>query len=147
MFAPPLEHESCLICLWIISAQHRATTKRTLNPGLFKEWRFKGFSSTILEGGKCPSQEYKKRTSLVAEWKRIHLPMQGTWVQSLVWEDSTHPGATETLCHNYGACALEPESGSYWAHVLQLLKTKCSEPVLHNKRSHCDEQPAPCNKE
>ena len=29
--------------------------------------------------------------SLVVQWLGIHLPMQGTWVQSLskVWEDST----------------------------------------------------------
>ena len=30
------------------------------------------------------------RTSLVAQWIRIHLPMQGTWVPSLIWEIS-HP--------------------------------------------------------
>ena len=29
------------------------------------------------------------RTSLVAQWLRICLPLQGTWVQSLVWEDPT----------------------------------------------------------
>ena len=29
------------------------------------------------------------RTSLVAQWLRISLLMQGIWVQSLVWEDST----------------------------------------------------------
>ena len=27
--------------------------------------------------------------SLVVQWLRIHLPMQGTQVQSLVWEDPT----------------------------------------------------------
>ena len=32
---------------------------------------------------------------------RIHLPMQGTWVQSLVWEDPICHGATKPLCHNY----------------------------------------------
>ena len=26
--------------------------------------------------------------SQVAQWQRIHLPMQETWVQSLGWEDS-----------------------------------------------------------
>ena len=31
-------------------------------------------------------------TSLVAQWL-IHLPMQGTWVQSLVQEDTTCDGA------------------------------------------------------
>ena len=29
------------------------------------------------------------------------LPMLGTWVCSLVWEDPTCRGATKPLCHNY----------------------------------------------
>ena len=29
--------------------------------------------------------------------RNSHLPMQGTWVQSLVWEEFTCPGATK-LC-------------------------------------------------
>ena len=29
-------------------------------------------------------------TSLVVQWLRIHLPMQGTWVQSLVGELRSH---------------------------------------------------------
>ena len=40
-------------------------------------------------------------TSLVAQWFRIHLPMQGTWVQALVREDPTCLGATKPLRHNY----------------------------------------------
>ena len=30
-----------------------------------------------------------ERTSLLAQWLRIYLPMQGTQVQSLVWDDPT----------------------------------------------------------
>ena len=41
------------------------------------------------------------RTSLVAQWIRIYLPMQGTWVQSLISEDPTCLGATKPVCHNY----------------------------------------------
>ena len=67
------------------------------------------------------------RTSLVAQWLRIHLPMQGTRVQALVWEDPTCHGATKPTCHNYWACALEPVSHSYWARVPQLLKPARSE--------------------
>ena len=40
-------------------------------------------------------------TSLVAQWLRIRLPMQGTWVQALVWDDPTCRGATKPVCHNY----------------------------------------------
>ena len=47
---------------------------------------------------------------------RIHLPRQGTQVQSLLWEESTGRMASKL-----SACALEP--------------------VLCNKRSHCNEDP------
>ena len=74
--------------------------------------------------------------SLVVQWLRIHLPMQGTRVRVLVWEDPTCRGVTKPVCPNYWACALEPASHNYWAHVPQLLKPLHLEPVLCNKRSH-----------
>ena len=40
-------------------------------------------------------------TSLVAQWLRIHLPMQGTRVQALDLEDPTCHGATGPVHHNY----------------------------------------------
>ena len=40
-------------------------------------------------------------TSLVAQWLRIRLPMQETWVRALVWEDPTCYGATKPVRHNY----------------------------------------------
>ena len=39
--------------------------------------------------------------SLVGQWLRICLPMQGTRVRVLVWEDRTCPGATKPVSHNY----------------------------------------------
>ena len=42
-----------------------------------------------------------KRASLVAQWLRICLLMQGTWVRALVWEDPTCRGAARPLSHNY----------------------------------------------
>ena len=39
--------------------------------------------------------------SLVAQWLRICLSMQGTWVRALVWEDPTCHGATRPVSHNY----------------------------------------------
>ena len=39
--------------------------------------------------------------SLVAQWLRICLLMQGTWVRALVWEDPTCRGATRPVSHNY----------------------------------------------
>ena len=41
------------------------------------------------------------RASLVAQWLRIHLPLQGTRVQALAWEDPTCRGATKPVRHNY----------------------------------------------
>ncbi|KAJ8787577.1 hypothetical protein J1605_022892 [Eschrichtius robustus] len=40
-------------------------------------------------------------TSLVAQWLRIRLPVQGTQVRALVWEDPTCHGATKPVHHNY----------------------------------------------
>ncbi|KAJ8786202.1 hypothetical protein J1605_006422 [Eschrichtius robustus] len=39
--------------------------------------------------------------SLVVQWLRIYLPMQGTRVRALVWEDPTCRGATKPMRHNY----------------------------------------------
>ena len=37
----------------------------------------------------------------------IHLPMQGTWVPSLIQEDPTHHWAAKPMRHNYWACVLQ----------------------------------------
>ena len=55
----------------------------------------------------------KKRTSLVAQWLRIRLPVQGTRVWALVWEDPTCRRATKPVRHNYWACTLEPACHNY----------------------------------
>ena len=86
-------------------------------------------------------------TSLVAQWFRIRLPMQGTWVRALVREDPTCHRATKPRCHNYWACALEPTSHNYWAHMPQLQKPVHLEPRLHNRRGHRSEKPVHHNKE
>ena len=39
--------------------------------------------------------------SLVAQWLRIHLPMQGTRVRALLREDPTCCRATKPMRHNY----------------------------------------------
>ena len=45
------------------------------------------------------------RASLVAQWLRVCLLVQETWVRALVWEDPTCRGATGPVSHNYWACA------------------------------------------
>ena len=39
--------------------------------------------------------------SLVVQWLRICLLMQGTWVRALVWEDPTCHAAMRPVSHNY----------------------------------------------
>ena len=61
----------------------------------------------IEEYFKCKKWSNKKTglwASLVAHWLRIRLPMQGTRVRALVWEDPTCRGATWPVSHNYWAC-------------------------------------------
>ena len=62
------------------------------------------------------------------------LPVQGTWVRFLVWEDSTCLGAAKFVSHNFSA------------HVLQIPKPMSLELVLGNKRSHRNEKPVHCNR-
>ena len=50
-------------------------------------------------------KESPEGASLVAQWLRICLLMQGTRVRALVWEDPTCCGATRPVNRNYWACA------------------------------------------
>ena len=61
------------------------------------------------------------RASLVAQWLRICLLMQGTQVRALVWEDPTCRGATRPVSQTTEPVSLEP--------------------VLRNKRGHDSERP------
>ena len=54
-----------------------------------------------IEAQKIGFRNAMQGTSLVVQWLRIRLPMQGTWVQALVWENPTCRGATELVHHNY----------------------------------------------
>ena len=59
-----------------------------------------------------------KRKALPKKWywglpwwlsgRRICLPVQETWVQSLVQEDPTCHRKAKLMCHNYRTCPLEP---------------------------------------
>ena len=46
-------------------------------------------------------QDREIRTSLVAQWLRIRLPIQGTRVRALGREDPTRRKATEPMHHSY----------------------------------------------
>ena len=89
----------------------------------------------------------------------IHLLMQGTWVRSLVREDST------CLCsYAHVPRLLSPYSGLHMPYLLSQSATTtdahaptahapqqespCStakEPILHSKRAHTPQQESPCS--
>ena len=96
-------------------------------------------SSIKVTCGKChpkkwPGKERQVQASLVAQWLRIHLSMQGTRVWALVREDPTCCGTTKPVYHNY------------WAWVPPLLMPVRLEPKLCNKRNHRN-KPAHPNEE
>ena len=81
---------------------------------------------------KCfPSQTVRVGISPVRQWLRICLSMQGTWVWSLVREDSTCCWATKPMCHNYWvhmptAHAPQREKPPQWeTHAPQLERSPC----------------------
>ena len=84
---------------------------------------------------KWSSAEPRSGTSLVVQWVRIHLPMRGTWVHSLVQEDP--------VCHG----ATKPRSHSYWACGAQWLRPKPLQPELCKKRGPRNKKPERCNQE
>ena len=60
-------------------------------------------------------RNHRAGTSLVAQWLRVCLPMQKTWVRALVREDPACHRATGPTCHNYWARTQEPACHSYWS--------------------------------
>ena len=61
------------------------------------EKKFRGGKKATLNSIKF---NYTLGASLVVQWLRIHLPMQGTWIRALVQEDPTCCGATKPMCQN-----------------------------------------------
>ena len=65
--------------------------------------RATGIYSWILNSGVtskvCVSSKMVLGASLVAQWLRVCLPMRGTRVRALVWEDPTCRGATGPVSH------------------------------------------------
>ena len=65
--------------------------------------------------------------SLVVQWLRIRLAIQGTWVQSLVWEDPT-------CCRAAKPVRLEPVSTVKEATTMRspcsAMKAQCSQKVM-----------------
>ena len=89
--------------------------KKVIAQDIYTESDSQGGKQISAGSQQCVLNKYLFRISLVAQWLRILLPMQGTRVQALVQEDLTCRGATKPVRHNYWDCALEPTSHSYWS--------------------------------
>ena len=78
-------------------------------------WKHKRpqIAKTILRKRSYSHQNSMVGTSLMEQWLRICLPMQGMRVQALDREDPTCRRATKPMRHNYLTCALEPVSHNY----------------------------------
>ena len=55
----------------------------------------------------------------MVEWIRICVSMQGTQIQSLVWEDSTCYGATKAIATNSSAHVLQRPKLGTWSRCWQ----------------------------
>ena len=91
----------------------------SVTPVLLDTWGLMTNSNWIL-----PSEDLHSRlrlwTAVGVQWVRIHLPMQGTWVRSLVREDLT--------CHGPQLLSLSSRAGEP-----QPLKPECRESVRQEK--------------
>ena len=96
--------------------------------------------------------KYTKKYTLGAflvQWLRIHLPIQGTPVQSLVLEDPICCGATKPASHNYWACALHQEKSRQWeAHALQwrVNPSHCNQRKPAARKTQCSQKEISKNK-
>ena len=98
-------------------------THRVRNSYFYSLNKKKPKTSAQLRPEWCSKQSRERGTSLVVQWLRICLPMQGMRVRSMVREERSH-----MIWGN-------------WARAPQLKSLCALKPVLHN------EQPMPCNED
>ena len=111
---------------------------------LWSCWNNLSFAKVELSGVSFVHIKVLVVTSLVVLWLRIHLPVQGTQVRSLVWEDPTCHRATKPVHHSCWACApqlLKPTLSR--VHVLQLLSLHAANTEAHAPRACAPQQEKP----
>ena len=131
---------------WVLNLQ-AVTNQKLWGPSelQFPLWFWKGGEEQFRRDQRTFSFKNNVGASLVVQWLRIRLPMQGTRVQALVPEDSTCRRAAGPVSHNYwawasGACAPQQETPRQWEVHAPRWRVA---PTCHNwrKPSHRDEDP------
>ena len=106
-------------CWWLKILQYFISEKVIVLPlfskDIFTKYRVLGWLTFFFQYIK----DVVQGASLVVQWLRICLPMQGTRGRALVWEDPTCRRATGPVSHNYwacasGACAPQQERPRQW---------------------------------
>ena len=130
-FPSPFSQHLCFVLRNYSFIQHTFTECRLCARQCSKGWAmiktneslfFSG--SGILEGKQVIKKIRNHWTSLVVQWLRIRLPMQGTRVQSLAREDSTSLRATKPMRHIYWSPrTLEPVFPKREATAMRSLHT------------------------
>ena len=95
------------------------------------EWRLDSSLLSLKQHSQHSQKNSDVSASLIMQWIRICLPMQGPWVQSLVREYSSCLGAAKPMCHNY------------WAHAAAT-EARVTKPVLCKRRSQHREKTDRC---
>ena len=114
-------------CRFLQDSWHWTCNIASLNIDFLSGEKKKKTVFAYTTGLRWSDKKMEVKTSLVIQWLRIHLALQGTWVQSWVQEDPTCCGAAKFICSR--------------AQDLQLLSPCALECVVCNKRSYCSEKP------
>ena len=81
------------------AARHGQKNKKTKNNGVQPAMPWMKLTNIML-AERSQTQNSTYWASLVAQWLRVCLPVQGTRVRALVWEDPTCRGAAGPVSHN-----------------------------------------------
>ena len=73
----------------------------------------------------------------------MHLPVEETWIRSLIQEDATCHRATKPIHRNKWTWALEPSNRNCWACVAQLLKQACPRACAPQREACALQQSSP----